>query len=75
MQNCFPNTVEILRGKFKGKSAIWECYVDKHPLSSEQRSQLRVYCLPYLPCMRTVLMNESGFKVVSWKNSVGEPHD
>ena len=63
----FPDEVRILRGKFKGRTAIWQCYVDRHPLSSEIRSQLRVYGLPYLPCMKTVLMNASGFIVISYR--------
>lgn len=63
----FPNEVKILRGKFKGRIAIWQCYVESHPLSSEVRSQLRVYGLPYLPCMKTVLMNSSGFDVLTYK--------
>lgn len=63
----FPDTVKILRGKFKGKIAYWNCYVSKHPLSSERRSEIRVYGLPYLPCMKTILMNDSGFEVLTWK--------
>lgn len=67
MMNKFPDTVKILRGKFKGKEARWVCYVEKHPLSSETRSEIRIYSLPYLPHMKTVLMNESGFEVLTWK--------
>ena len=65
-----PDKVRILRGKFKGKVAYWQCYVDSHPLSSERRSQLRIYGLPYLPCSKTVLMNESGFEVLTTKEQM-----
>lgn len=66
----FPNKVKILRGKFKDKVAYWQYYVEKHPLSSETRSQIRVYSLPYTPHMKTILINESGFEVLTWKDSL-----
>lgn len=60
-----PDKVKILRGKYQGHDGWFCCFTDKHELSSEKRAQIRVYGLPDLPCMRTLLINESGYQVLT----------
>lgn len=57
-----PDKVKVLRGKYKGHDGWFCCFIERHPLSPERRAQIRVYGGNG---PRTLLLNESGYQVVT----------
>ena len=61
--------VIILRGRQAGRMGVISYEAKPHPLSSERRFSVHVYNPKHYLDNRTLLLNESGFKVVERENS------